>query len=59
MPSINCTEFNDLLLEAVESHRPVDTPALRDHAVGCGAAGRRGSMPCCWMVRLPSGERRR
>ena len=35
MSNTNCTEFSRLLEEAVESRLPVDTPALRGHAVEC------------------------
>jgi hypothetical protein len=35
MSIINCTEFNRLVNEAVESHRRIDAPTLREHATHC------------------------
>jgi hypothetical protein len=35
MPNINCTEFNELLAQAIESRRSADMAVLREHALAC------------------------
>jgi hypothetical protein len=37
MPNINCTEFNELLAQAIESRRPADAAVLREHALACAS----------------------
>ena len=34
---MNCTEFERILNESIESRRPADMPSLREHAAGCAA----------------------